>query len=191
MLISHVLGRGQIAAQHTADVQTAPGILRESQIFYHICSLQSLFPYQRTFFKRFVCNLPPTSPPVYRPWPHVRSPPPSRIVSLERRACSVCRSPSAGRARPLICSSLWTCNQVTCLYLPASECTCAGPAWTLHMFRPEPLFPFCIDAFIRSQVNLWCSSANSKKQLKLLTQNLTSDSHQPIVPSPVWLLEGT
>lgn len=103
MLISHVLGRGQIAAQHTADVQTAPGILRESQIFYHICSLQSPFPYQRAFFKRFVCSRPPTSPPVNRPWPHVRSPPPSRIVLLERRACSVCCSPSAGRVRPLIC----------------------------------------------------------------------------------------
>lgn len=40
MLISHVEpGRGRTAARDTADVQTASGILQESQIFDPICSI--------------------------------------------------------------------------------------------------------------------------------------------------------
>lgn len=76
----------QIAAQHTADVQTAPGILCESPIFYHICSLQSLFPYQRRAFQA-LC-LPPATryPTITRLCPHVRSLSAPGIVLLDRFA---------------------------------------------------------------------------------------------------------
>lgn len=54
----------------------------ESQAFYHICSLQSTFPYQRRAFQA-VC-LPPAT--ITRLCPHVRSLSASGIILLETDA---------------------------------------------------------------------------------------------------------
>lgn len=67
MLISHVFQRGRIAAQHTADVQTASGILRETQTFYHIGSLQSPFHHTKAGAFQTVCLQPATHHPNRHP----------------------------------------------------------------------------------------------------------------------------
>lgn len=82
MLISHVVpGRGRRAARDTADVQTAPGILRGRQIFYRICSI--------SIPKRLLSNglssagRPPPPPPAVPPQREAAPPRPLIAVSVQ------------------------------------------------------------------------------------------------------------